>query len=94
MGRETMAQGVRGADRDVEFLACRGDELLQGADGYGADRLGHTLGDFVRRAGTSPDVGEKQQRVLVNLPVAAQVFDHGLGNGDHTVFVILALAYP
>ena len=60
MGGKTMAQGVRGADWDIEFFACRGDDLLEGADGHRADRLVHALSNFLRRAGTARGGGKKQ----------------------------------
>jgi hypothetical protein len=68
-----LAQGMHGSCGQVELLAGQDDQALEGGTGHGAGGCVHALGQRCRGVViAAAGVGEEQERVTVEGPVAAQ----------------------
>ena len=77
MGGETVAQRMHGGRREVELLAGQDHEPLQRGTGHGTGGGAHARGQRLGVVIAAAHVGEDQQRMAVEGPVAAQFLHTG-----------------
>ncbi len=88
-----MAQRMDGGVGEVELLAGHDQQALEGRTRHGAGGAVHALGQGVRATVIpTADVGEEQEGVAVEAPVAAQFLAQGGGQGHDAILVSFALA--
>ena len=93
MGGKGMTQRMHGSSGEVELFAGDDDQPLEGGTGHGAGGGVHAPGQRLRGVViAAARVGEEQERVAVESPVAAQFLLHGGGQRHDPVLVSLAVA--
>lgn len=76
----------------IELLASDDDQALQGATGHGTSGLTHALGQGFGVVIAPADIGKEQKGMSMKGPVAAQLFVHGSGQRNQSVFAAFAMA--
>ena len=93
MGGKRMPQRMDGGGREVELFAGHDDQPLEGGTRHGTGGGVHALSQRGRRVVIAPTgVGEEQERMPVEGPVAAQFLIQGGGQGYDAVLVSFAVA--
>ena len=88
-----LTQRMHRSRGQIELFAGNDDQALKGGTGHGAGGGVHASGQGLRGVViTAARVGEDQQRVAMESPVAAQFAVHGGGQGHDPVLVSLAVA--
>jgi hypothetical protein len=88
-----LTKRMDGSRQKIEFFAGDNDQPLKGRTGHGTGSRIHALGQRLRRTVVAATgIGEEQQWVTMESPVAAQLLPHGSGQRDNTVLVAFAVA--
>jgi len=74
------------------MLAREDQQPLEGGTGHRKGRTVHALGKGLAVVITAAHVGEEQERMTMESPVATQFLVHGGGQGRHPILVSLAVA--